>query len=348
MNEALQKFKESVNGAQTIAIRTGGAKDISKILAFSILHCVFLDLGKKCSIGPGNVSENSKKFMEKLLEKNVFKNSEQPENTLIKIDTEKIPVSELKYEKEGNVIKIILSSSENFDIKNIQIEKEKMPVDLLLLGDPRENEINELLRQTPHKEVVKITSKEKSLEQKIFEIVSAISENGVKKFKEAFWMAFENSHPGSLETAEIKKEILSLEPNFKKIAEAEEFIKGRTFWKVLGRALQRSEYEQDSKIAWTFLTGADFENTQSNEDAILPIFYEIKKMRRSAEFLAVLWEFPKNVVKAVIGGNDGEKLRKLAHEMGRPLSSPYFFADGFSSFSEAEIKIRGSIKKMIQ
>src|SRR3989344_5121334 len=226
MNEALQKFKESVNGAQTIAIRTGGAKDISKILAFSILHCVFLDLGKKCSIDPGNVSENSKKFMEKLLEKNVFKNSEQPENTLIKIDTEKIPVSELKYEKEGNVIKIILSSSENFDIKNIQIEKEKMPVDLLLLGDPRENEINELLRQTPHKEVVKITSKEKNIEQKIFEIVSALLGNGVEKFKEAFWVALENCDPRSMDIANIKNKILAFAPNFNKIQEAGELIKG--------------------------------------------------------------------------------------------------------------------------
>ena len=258
MNEALQKFKEAVNGAQTIAIRTGDAKDVSKILPFLILHCAFLELGKKSSIIFENATENARKFLETLLGSKALERTEQPQNTLIKIDTEKIPVSELKYEKEGNVIKIILSSSENFDTKNIQIEKEKMPVDLLLLGDPRENELAELLRQTPHKEVVKITSKEKNIEQKIFEIVSALLGNGVEKFKEAFWVALENCDPCSIDIANITNKILSFAPNFDKVHEAGELIKGSGFWKIMGRALQRSEFEKDSKIAWTFLNYADF------------------------------------------------------------------------------------------
>lgn len=348
MQEALQKFKEAVNGAQTIAVRIGGSKDISKILPFLILHCAFLELGKKSNIIVENAAENTRKFFETLLGSRVLERLEQPQNTLIKIDTEKIPVSELKYEKEGNVIKIILSSSENFDTKNIEIEKEKIPVDLLLLGDPRESELAEILSQTPHKEVVKITSKEKSLEQKIFEIVSMLLDNKIEKFKEAFWIMFDNCDPLSIEISNIKNKILSSGPDLNKISEAEELIKGSGFWKILGRALQRSEFEKDSKIVWTFLTHADFEKTQKNEQSILPIFHEIKKIRREAEFFAFLWEFPKSSIKALIGSVNQDKLKNLAYEMGCALSSPYFFADGFVNFSEAEIKIRGSIKKVIQ
>lgn len=348
MNEALQKFKEAVSGAQTIAVRIGSSKDVSKILPFFILHSAFLELGKKSSIILDNTSGNAQKFLENLLGSKVLEQSEQPENTLIKIDTEKIPVSELKYEKEGSVIKIILSSKENFDLQNIRIEKEKTPVDLLLLGEPRENEIPELLRENPHKEVVKITSKEKPVEQKIFEIVFALLENKIEEFKEAFWIAFENSDPLSAETANIKNQILALRPDFNKIYEANEIIKGGGFLKMFGRALQRSEFEAESKIAWTFLNHSDFEKTGGDEEAVLPIFHEIKKMRPLAEFFAFLWEFPKGAVKAIVGAENQEKLKNLANEMGCALSSPYFFTQEFSNFSEAEIKIRGSIKKVIQ
>ena len=37
---------------------------------------------------------------------------------------EKIPVSELKYEKEGSILKIILNSEKYIDPQKIQIEKE--------------------------------------------------------------------------------------------------------------------------------------------------------------------------------------------------------------------------------
>lgn len=348
MNEALQKFKETVNNAKSIAVRIGATKDISKILSFCALHCAFLDLGKKSSIDIENATEKTLKFLEALLGNQIKERQTQPQNTLIKIDTEKIPVSELKYEKEGNIIKIILSSSENFDKNNIQIEKEKTPVDLLILGDSHEKEIEELLNQTPHKEVVKISSKEKRVEQKIFEIISVLLEGGAEKYKEALWIALENLDPLSIETVGIKKEVLSLKPDFKKISEVKEIIKGSEFWKLLGRALQRSEFEKNHGIVWSFLTSADFEKIQQNEEIILPLFDEIKKMRCGVEFFAFLWEFPRGAVKAMVSGNDMLKLKNFASEMGSSLSSPYFLADGFSSFSEAEIKIRGGIKKVIQ
>src|SRR3989344_3765706 len=193
MQDALQKFKETLESAKTVAVRTGNTKDISKILSSHLFHSVFLELQKKSSVNCGQIDESIKKFLSALLG-DIGKNFDTPEHTLIKIDTEKIPVSELKYEKEGTLLKIILRSAENFDHKQIIIEKEKMPVDLLLLVDPEEKEVEKIVQECPHKEVVKITSKEKDIGVKTFEIISLLDKEFVKKYKEGFWTLLEQSN----------------------------------------------------------------------------------------------------------------------------------------------------------
>lgn len=347
MNEALQKFKEVLNSAQTVAIRAGDTKDISKILSSHILHSVFLELGKKSSVDCGQIDDSIKNFLSILLG-DLQKNFEIPEHTLIKIDTEKIPVSELKYEKEGKILKIILNSTENFDHQKITIEKEKSAVDLLLLLDPDEKEVNTLLKNTPHKEVVKITSKDKDISTKTFEIVSLLNKDLVEKFKEAFWMLLGGVSEFSKNALSIKKEILDRDPDISKIIKSKNAIKPKKFWKLLGRALQRSEMEKELGVLWTFITLEDFEKTGQNENAIIPIFNEIKKLRAPENFLAMLWQNSKETIQAVIGGEENLKLKNLAVQMGSVLSSSYFFTGGFTSFSEAEIKIRSEIKKVIQ
>lgn len=347
MNEALQKFKEVLNSAQTVAIRTGNAKDISKILSSHILHSVFLELGKKSSVDCGQIDDSIKNFLSILLD-GPQKNFEILEHTLIKIDTEKIPVSELKYEKEGKILKIILNSTENFDHQKITIEKEKSAVDLLLLLDPDEKEVNVLLKNTPHKEVVKITSKDKDISIKTFEIVSLLNKDLVEKFKEAFWVLLGGISEFSKNALSVKKEILDQNPDISKIIKSRDAIKSKNFWKLLGRAFQRSEMEKEIGVLWTFITLEDFEKTGQNENAIIPIFNEIKKLRAPENFLTILWQNSKETIQAVIGGEANLKLKNLAVQMGSVLSSSYFFTGGFTSFSEAEIKIRSEIKKVIQ
>ena len=145
-----------------------------------------------------------------------------------------------------------------------------------------------------------------------------------------------------------KKEILELNPDIQKILDAKEKLKNKNFWKLFGRAVQRSELERESGTLWTFITREDFQKTSQGEMAIVPIFNEIKKLRSPENFLALLWQEANKEIKAVIGGNNGEKTKTLGLGMGFSLSSSYFFAGGFSSFSEAEMKIRSEIKKVIQ
>ena len=346
--EALKKFKETVESARVTAVRIGNTQDISKILSASILHSVFLEMGKKSNINLSELEEKKYEFLKILLKKDLKENSDILENTLIKIDTEKIPVSELKYEKEGAILKIILSAQKNFDSSKIEIEKVKIPVDLLVLLDPKENEVEEILNTTPHKEVVKISQKEKSMGEKIYEIVSVIFPDFITNFKEAFWVLLENEDEFSENCLKTKRELLLGGLDQEKILEAKELLKGKTFWKILGRTLQRSEYEKDLGITWAFLASEDFTKTNQNENSILEIFTELKKLRGSKNFLTLLRESKKGEIKTIIGGSNTPKLKSLAENLGYSLSSSYFFTDSFKSFSEAEIKIRTEIRKVLQ
>ena len=346
MQEAVQKFKETLEQSRTVAIKTGNTKDISKILSAHIFHSAFLELEKQSSVDCGEIDESIKNFIKVLLGET--KNSKPQEHTLIKIDTEKIPISELKYEKEGTILKIILQSGEGYvDPAKIQIEKEKIPVDLLLLVDPEEKEMESVIENTPHKEVVKITTKDKDIGVKTFEIISALKKEVVNKYKEAFWTLLNEAGQFSKTAMNAKKEILEMSPSTSKISIAQKELKTKNFWKLLGRTLQRSENEKELGTIWTFATFDDFTKTNQNESAILSIFNEIKKLLSPENFLCVLWQNSKKEVKAIIGGEDAEKTKNLASQMGLAVSSSYFFSGSFNNFSEAEIKIRSSIKKVI-
>ncbi|HEY4521830.1 MAG TPA: hypothetical protein VJH05_01680 [Candidatus Paceibacterota bacterium] len=347
MNEALAKFKETLNSGKTIAIRTGNTTDITKILASHILHSAFLSLEKQSSVECGTLDESTQNFLSVLFGEK-HKKSEALEQTLIKIDTAQIPISELKYEKEGTILKIILTSPENFDSKKISVEKEKIPADLLLLVDPEEKQLEKILADTPHKEVIKITSKDKDISIKIFEIISALEKDLLKNMKEALWILLDSGSEFSRERILAKKEILEINPDVSKIAASKEALKTKWFWKLLGRVLQRSEIEKDLGTIWTFITPEDFAKTNQNESAILPLFKEIKKLRRGENFLAILWNDGKENIKAIVGGENNLKLKSLATQMNSALSSSYFFAEGFKNFSEAETKIRSEIKKVLQ
>lgn len=348
MQEALQRFKDTVDSAKTIAVRMGNTKDISKILSSYILHSIFLELGKQSSVDIAQTNDMIKNSLP-ILFGELKKNFEIPEHTLIKIDTEKIPVSELKYEKEGSILKIILESPANFDTQKITVEKEKIPVDLLVLLDPEEKQVEEIIANTPHKEIVKITQKDKDIPIKTFEIVSTVGKENIQKFKEAFWILLENTNLFSKSALSAKKEIIEMSLDISKITAFKESIHGAGFWKLFGRALQRSETEKELGTFWTFITEDDFKKTNQDEDSILPVLNEIKRLRSPQKFLVMLWQISKEVgIKAVIGGEDILKLKNLSDQMGLALSSSYFLTERFDSFSEAELKIRSEIKKMLQ
>lgn len=337
MSEAAEKFKEIAEKAKSIAVSVAPASrelnlpDSKKLLVGSILHRFFLRLGKKSSINEAAPEEN----------------------VIMRLDTKKLPVSELKYEKEGDTLKIILKTPEKSpDISHISVSREIVPADLLVIVDPPEAEIPALLEKTAHRDVVRFTAKGEGLAVKLAETLEAFDEKLLDEFKEEIWQLLRSEERASLLPSggaiALSQKLLALGLDRDKLKEAQ-LAKKPAFWKLLGRALARSGYEENSKTAWSFLPKADFQKTGAAEDIVLEILEGFRAERAWADFWVLLWEASSENKKicAAISLADNAKLASLADLFGIPPAAPYLFANGFSSFSEAEIKIRGLIKQVL-
>lgn len=356
MSETMQKFKDMVESAQTVAIKTGATNDIAKILTAAVLYQTIQKTEKKIVADLDRANQNIKNFLSAILEtspehfSNVF---EQPENILIKFDTNKLPISQLRYEKNGDELKIILESKEkSLDTSIISINKEKVPVDLLILIDPAQNALDVLISETPHKDVIKIGIKDGGLASKISEIVKIFwgGHTVPVNFKEALWFLgeeLENSQRRfSKEYLSFFSELAELNIDREKLQKAKEILLGKNFWKLFGRALARSHYEDEFGVFWSFLTKNDFEKTDQSSRSVLHILNHIKILRAENKFISMLWEEEPKKINAVISAENPLKLESLALEFSAAPASSYFFVNGFGNFSEAEIQIRNAIKKI--
>ncbi len=360
MSESMQKFKEMADQAETIAVRFGKANDIAKALAGALLHQTFLKAGKKSSIDSDNLNERTKNCVNALFDENsdAFRqNFEAKENILIKLDTKNLPVTSLKYENGNGTLKIILESPEakSFDPKTVSVEKEAVPMDLLLLIDPAEAEVESLLSETAHKNAVKLSTKEKSLSVKSAEILEAFFGEIPDEFKEALWFlaAHEEkvNHPPKKETLALLGRLLDQNLSHEKIKKAKEALRPSDFWKLFGRALARSSFEKETATTWAFLPKTDFTKTNESDKSLLAILEEMRGLRPESNFFALLWESSlepaAKSVSALLAGSDAIKLKTLAEFLGATPASSYFFAKGFTTFSEAELKIRGFIRRVL-
>src|SRR3989338_2063251 len=145
-----------------------------------------------------------------------------------------------------------------------------------------------------------------------------------------------------------------------KILRAKEALFGPSFWRLLGRALARSHFEKEIQTLWAFLPKSDFSaaggpafgggkgDAQKKKKTVLKkILNELRALRPESRLFALLWEDAPKSISAVIASRDSTMLKNLAVSMSSVPASSYFIANGFSAFSEAEIKIRGLIRRVL-
>ena len=152
-------------------------------------------------------------------------------------------------------------------------------------------------------------------------------------------------------TLEAKQFLLESGANQQIINAAHGEFLGSGFWKLFGRALARSSFEKETATIWSFLPKTDFEKINESEESLSAILEEMRSLRPESNFFALLWESslisaPKSI-NALLASNDALKLKMLAEFMHTFPTSSYFFAKGFATFSEAELKIRGFIRKVL-
>lgn len=356
MTSAMQKFKEMLDGVETVAVCVGKEHDIQKLVAATLLHRALERLGKKSVLELPAASDISadrvRQFLTELCGSWEEKNPH--EQLVIRLNAQKAPVSGLKYEKEGETLKIILEGSYNIDPASVLIQKERSSVDLLLLVDPAAHEIEGLLAATPHRDVVKLTAKDRPLSLKVADIILSLVEPLPSEFRYGMWHLLEQEEKVAetplAEIGEIKQKLLALGIDREVIYQARANFLGSSFWKLVGRALARSEFEKNINTIWSFLPFSDFQKTNQTSSAVPFLLEEIRSLRHEGTFVALLWEEKDSAetkrVRAVIAGKTEVAVAPLALALGAPHASWHFFLDGFETFSEAELKIRSAIQQV--
>ena len=373
MSEAIKKFKEILDGVKTVAVCVGTAHNTQKLIAATLLHRTFEHLGKRsvfelpstAKTTPSDppslaidrvtlgVDEKTKQFLTELCGSWETKNPH--EHLVIRLNTHEAPVAELKYEKEGDTLKIILEGSDNLDPARVSVQKERSKVDLLLLIEPAVHEIENLLASLPHRDVVKLTAKDRPLAVKVADIVMALVDPLPKEFRHGVWHLLDKEEKTTdaplAEISEMKQKLIALGVDREVVYQARANFLGSSFWKLLGRALARCEFEKNIHTIWSFLPYTDFQKTNQDGSAIPHLLEEIQKLRPEGTFTTLLWEDKDDTnnakrIRAVIAGKTESVIAPLALALGAQSASRYFFLDGFETFSEAELKIRSSIQQL--
>src|SRR3989344_2134215 len=96
--------------AETVAVRVGQSADISKVVSAIIFHKAFLKLGKRSDFNLPKEDTKTKEFLGSIFDS--LENAPANKRLVVKLDTADTPISEMKYEKEGSVLKIILESKD--------------------------------------------------------------------------------------------------------------------------------------------------------------------------------------------------------------------------------------------
>lgn len=359
MTAAIQKFKEMLDGVETVAIRVGNAYNTQKLIAAILLHRTFEHLGKHSAFElPATTdasSERIKQFLMELCGSWEVKNPR--EQLVIRLNAHEAPITELKYEKEGDTFKIILEGSQNLDPAHVSVQKERTRVDLLLLIDPAAHEIENLLASAPHRDVVKLTAKDRPLSLKVADIVMALVDPMPQEFRRGIWYLLDREEKTAVaplaDIIDIKQKLLSLGVDRETIHQARANFLGSSFWKLLGRALARCEFEKNIETIWSFVPYADFQKTNQTSSAVFYLLEEIQALRHEGAFVALLWEDKDNTnntkhINAVIAGKTASVIAPLAAVFGVQPASQHIFLDGFETFSEAELKIRSAIQELPQ
>lgn len=283
-----------------------------------------------------------------------------PEKTSIKLPKEKCNIKEISYkEDEGNLALIITSQGSNLTKEDISLEKLPPEVETVFCFFENPTKIEKYKNQLSlpnQKNIIFITPNEKTLTEKVFDIVKMFDPNTLNnKSISTLLLASLLTETENL-SENVTKEILLLanvlfenEEGKKVISKIMEKEKKPSLTQLLGRILARTYIDDALNVSWSFLNRQDLKKTSNV--AVSPIFL-YRMLKKTRAFICqqnlhiLIWQSMENV-KAIVaaGTNKGENyLMPLAEKMGTSPQSRFFVVGPFENFSGAEIYLRQNIK----
>src|SRR3989338_1719257 len=311
----------------------------------------------------------------KFLPLDLFKKEPAKRNIVIAINTAESPIGEIRYEKKGQKLEIIISpQSSPIKKENISIEEADYPFDLLItIGVSSLDKIGEslndpnLIFDTPLINIDRGDKNENFGEINIVE-KNAVSNSAIifnilrkldpKPVESDFatmilagiadkTIASKAGVPpeASLLISELKARGGDLDQAISHLPK----LKPLNLLKLWGRASVRSKKEDDKDIFWSFITAEDFEKTSTGPDNVKFVLDSFEEQLSLPKVSAFLWQHPEQKsVHAILRIREAGLLAKIeALEGTKAAGKLVNLKSPFVNFKEAETKIRALLDREI-
>lgn len=290
-------------------------------------------------------------------------NSLVPQKITINVPKDKYPIQELKYDENDNFFSLMLTiKGEGFSKDDLILEKALPKADSIFYFSPSSNlnkveDFKDSIELPEPEKIVFISPNEKTISEQVFDIISSL--NLQTEMVKA-------SHLATLLFASLIKETDNLTKNISKnlLQAAASLLeqgadkktaqnilsqeKTPHFWRLLGRALARTDVDKATESSWTFLAKKDFEKSELEitPELFSQILKELNKSIASQTFSLALWQNSEEI-KAIISSSDKSKLDFLASHLGIEPQNDFLETGPYRTFSEAEIQLRRVLKNSL-
>lgn len=297
---------------------------------------------------------------------------------IISLDAKKLCIEEIRYEKNGDVLSVILGAKQSISSKDMSI-KSADDYDLVIsLGMPKRETIAAKagidaprMAHAPILLLSRNSAEETDADATLadteaaswcelaWNIITAardeqkITEAAATPLLAGLFAATEN-----LQSPKTTVASAALASALVKCGAKQELIREHlekkneaplNLMQLLGRALSRSRLDDTTGILWSFLPAEDFLKTGSTSQNLSFIFPRMEQaVSPKTGFLYVFENPHKNHIRAILKSKNGAFLARAAEqEAGDRSQETLIFHKSFTSFAEAEERLRVLLGKIL-
>lgn len=340
----IEKIQEIIEKAKSVALALKENPDESEILSREALRLFFQNNKLSVYLLPETPEDLKRKWSPIL---NDFSNPPLFSEVLLRFPKSSLNIKEINYEEDPEFLTLkLLAEESKVEKDNIVFESKPTTIDsIIYLSSVEIEELPEFQEKIsfPREEkIILITPEDKTLSEKIFEIIESIkteiltNENNLFNLLLAALLLETNNFKKKVSESSLNlaHRLLSLGANKKLVDEIINKDFSLSFAQILGRTLSRTRPNQSLQSNWAFISSQDFEKAGVKNIGVFlirRIAEEVKEIVPKQPIFVILWENGENMVQALIT-TERNKERQ---------AGPY------KNFSEAEIKIRQILKEIL-
>lgn len=295
---------------------------------------------------------------------------------IISLDAQRHAIEEIRYEKNGNTLSIILGAKHAISPTDISIKSaddydlvvsfgipkretvfakagadasrmKHSPLLVLSRDDAQENDADAVLTDTSKSSwcelvwgLITAVDSEKEITEAIATPLLAGLFSATKNL---------SSPQATVASATLASLLVKHGARRELIREYLETQAPLNLMQLWGRALSRSRLDEAINILWSFIPAEDFLKTGSTSKDLSYVFSQMEHAVSSPSGFLYVFENPhKNHIRAILKSKDDSLLSRAAMEEAGDLSpSTLIFHKSFVSFAEAEEHLRALLEKIL-